>query len=123
MYVIEYSGQFKKDYKLMKRRGCNIELLEEAFRHLRATGTLPPEYRPHKLSGNKMMFSHVPLSSLSKILTGWVGQPVRYLGDDTACYTLSIARRQWQSDPLKALAAQGLSFTPVHRTETHYTFR
>jgi len=32
--------------------GYNMELLKAAIRLLEAKGTLPQEYRPHKLSGN-----------------------------------------------------------------------
>jgi mRNA interferase YafQ len=51
MYNIQYTNRFKKDYKLCKKRGLNIELLKEAISILEATGTLPTQYKPHPLSG------------------------------------------------------------------------
>lgn len=50
-YSIDYSGHFKRDYKCLKKRGLPVGLMKEAIRILSETGTLPPEYRPHKLSG------------------------------------------------------------------------
>ncbi len=51
-YSIDYAGSFKKDYKRLKKRGLPVDLLKEAITILVKTGTLPPEYRPHKLKGN-----------------------------------------------------------------------
>lgn len=50
-YTIDYAGSFKKDYKRLQKRGLPIDLLKEAIRILAETGSLPPEYKPHKLSG------------------------------------------------------------------------
>lgn len=36
----------------MKRRGCSMEKLRKVLELLIADGTLPPNYRPHKLRGN-----------------------------------------------------------------------
>ena len=47
-YSIDYTGKFKRDLKLCKKRGY---LFEKVSKLLEKTGTLPPEYRPHKLSG------------------------------------------------------------------------
>lgn len=44
--------QFKKDYKLMQRRGRDKGKLEEVLRILADGGTLPPERRDHALTGN-----------------------------------------------------------------------
>ena len=51
MYNIQYTNRFKKDYKLCKKRGLNIELLKKAISILEETGTLPAQYKPHPLSG------------------------------------------------------------------------
>ena len=51
MYSIEYSGQFKKSLKLCKKRGYSLEPLQQVIAILAEKGTLPPEYRPHILSG------------------------------------------------------------------------
>ena len=34
------------------KRGLNMTLINEAMHILATTGTLPAQYRPHKLSGN-----------------------------------------------------------------------
>lgn len=52
MYSIDYSNRFKKDLKRCKKRGLDISLIQDAIKILAATGTLPEQYRPHKLSGN-----------------------------------------------------------------------
>jgi len=52
MYEIRVSNRFKKQVKLCVKRGFDILLLEQAIDILSKTGTLPPTYRPHKLSGN-----------------------------------------------------------------------
>ena len=50
-YSIEYSGQFKKSLKLCKKRGLQIELLQEAICILAECGELPEKYKSHMLSG------------------------------------------------------------------------
>ena len=51
MYTIRYSGQFKRSYKLCKKRGYDMSKLETVLRLLAETGSLPPQYHPHILSG------------------------------------------------------------------------
>jgi mRNA interferase YafQ len=38
--------------KLCEKRGLNMQLIFEAIQLLAANGSLPAQYRPHKLSGN-----------------------------------------------------------------------
>ena len=53
MYQIEFSTQFKKDFKACIKSGYDMSLIETAFGILRETGTLPVEkYKTHKLLGN-----------------------------------------------------------------------
>ena len=52
MYEIEFSNSFKKDYKLMKKRGYNLPKLHELFQQLIEKGTVDAQYLPHKLVGN-----------------------------------------------------------------------
>ena len=52
MLTIRYSTRFKKDYKLIKKRGYNIKLLEEVLTMLCEEQPLPQEYRDHLLTGN-----------------------------------------------------------------------
>lgn len=52
MYALEYSNKFKKDLKLMVRRGFNVEELRTLLGYLEQDGQVPPSYRPHILSGD-----------------------------------------------------------------------
>lgn len=51
-YVIEISTKFKKDYKLAKKRGYDIRLLQEVVELLADGKVLPEKYLDHALSGN-----------------------------------------------------------------------
>ncbi len=51
-YSLDYTGTFKKDYKRLKKRGFPVDLLKKAIQQLVDNGSLPAEYKPHKLSGN-----------------------------------------------------------------------
>ena len=51
-YTIRFSGQFKKSYKLCKRRGYDMTKLQTVMRILGEKGVLPAEHRPRILSGN-----------------------------------------------------------------------
>lgn len=53
MYSVTYTKRFDKDLKRCLKRGLNLQLILEAIQLLAATGTLPAQYRPHKLSGNR----------------------------------------------------------------------
>ena len=52
-YRIKYTGQFKRDVRLCQRRGYDLGLLRTALTLLAETGSLPAEYRPHLLHGNR----------------------------------------------------------------------
>lgn len=51
MYSIKYTKQFKRDYKLCKKRGLEMALLDNTIRLLATEGCLPQEYHPRKLIG------------------------------------------------------------------------
>lgn len=51
MYELEYTNSFEKDLKRCKKRGYNLQLLQEAIDILQEKGELPAQYRPHKLNG------------------------------------------------------------------------
>ena len=51
MYDIRRTGQFKKDVKLCSKRNYDLSKLFVALQTLEKFGTLPSEYRPHKLEG------------------------------------------------------------------------
>lgn len=51
-YEIQRTSQFKKDYKLAVKRGCDINKLQKVVMILASGETLPEEYRDHPLRGN-----------------------------------------------------------------------
>ena len=51
MYDLEYSGQFKKDLKLMNKRGVNLNDLRKVLDYLIIEGQVPMSFKPHILSG------------------------------------------------------------------------
>lgn len=51
-YRIVPTGAFRRDLKLIKRRGYNIGLLEVVVNLLASGENLPPKYKDHSLSGN-----------------------------------------------------------------------
>jgi len=62
MYSIDYTNEFKKQLKLMQKRGYDMELLNSAIKILIATGTLPiDKYKTHKLKGNFINFMEAHL--------------------------------------------------------------
>jgi mRNA interferase YafQ len=52
MRKIVYTGQFKKDLKLMKKRHYDMEKLKELLRKLEKGLKLEPHYEDHPLQGN-----------------------------------------------------------------------
>ncbi|MBP5629525.1 MAG: type II toxin-antitoxin system YafQ family toxin [Bacteroidaceae bacterium] len=53
MYSINYTHQFKKDMRKCVKRGLEVEEIKTAIRILSETGTLPAEYKPHPLKGDR----------------------------------------------------------------------
>lgn len=52
MLKVRYSNQFKKDYKLMQKRGYDIKKLKYVVQLLLEEENLPAKYREHYLTGN-----------------------------------------------------------------------
>ncbi|MBQ9294244.1 MAG: type II toxin-antitoxin system YafQ family toxin [Bacteroidaceae bacterium] len=52
-YTVKISNQFKKDFRRCIKRGLNMQLITDAMDLLADTGTLPAQYHPHRLSGNR----------------------------------------------------------------------
>lgn len=50
-YRLSYSNKFKKSLKKCYKRGLDVEKLRTVVEILVETGTLPLQYRPHKLTG------------------------------------------------------------------------
>ena len=51
-YVVKYTAQFKRDYKLIKKRRFNIAELQAVVTMLAEGKTLPASYRDHALIGS-----------------------------------------------------------------------
>lgn len=49
----EFSGQFKKDYKLAVKRGCDPKKLEGVVRLLCNEQPLPEKYKDHALTNSR----------------------------------------------------------------------
>ncbi len=53
MLKIEFTGQFKKDYKLAVKRGCDPKKLEAVIILLISEQPLPEKYRDHALTNSR----------------------------------------------------------------------
>ena len=53
MLKIEFTGQFKKDYKLAIKRGCDPKKLETVITLLASEKPLPEKYRDHALINSR----------------------------------------------------------------------
>ena len=51
-YVVKFTTQFRKDYKLAMKRGLKIELLERVIMLLASGEALPEKNKDHALTGN-----------------------------------------------------------------------
>lgn len=63
MLKVRYSNQFKKDYKLIQKRGYDINKLKYVVPLLVEGKTLPTKYKDYYLTGNYKRFqrmSHQP---------------------------------------------------------------
>ena len=54
MLKIEYQGQFKKDYQLAVKRGCDIAELQNVISLLANEQPLPEKYRDHALTNSRV---------------------------------------------------------------------
>ena len=53
MLRAEFTGQFKKDYKLAIKRGCDPKKLEEVISLLCSKKPLPKSYQDHALTNSR----------------------------------------------------------------------
>jgi len=51
MFKLVYTNRFKRDVKLLQKRGFDLELLKAAIKRLEQSGTVPQKNKPHKLAG------------------------------------------------------------------------
>ena len=54
MYKIKTTHQFEKDLERCKKRGYTMEKLRTVIQLLERDGTLPLQYRPHILRGDRI---------------------------------------------------------------------
>lgn len=52
MYHVKFTSAFKKSYKLMKKRGLDLSLLDEIVEKLRQGIPLEEKHYDHALTGN-----------------------------------------------------------------------
>lgn len=52
-YEVDYTTEFKKDYKKIKKQNKNIEKLKTIIEQLASGNKLEEKYRDHKLNDNK----------------------------------------------------------------------
>ena len=53
MLKTEFTGQFKRDFKLAVKRGCNPDALQEVITMLVNEQPLPEKYRDHALTNSR----------------------------------------------------------------------
>ena len=63
LYEVKQTTQFKKDYKLAKKRGQNLNLLQELIMKLANGEKLPAKNRDHALTGNFSGFRECHITS------------------------------------------------------------
>ena len=51
MYTVKFTSAFKKNYKLMKKRGMDISLLDDVIEVLRRGKELDGKYKDHVRTG------------------------------------------------------------------------
>ena len=51
-YEVSTTKRFEKEAALCKKRGYDMSCLKAVVKMLSETGTLPKEYKPHKLKGD-----------------------------------------------------------------------
>ena len=52
MYTLKFTSAYKKSYKLMKKRGLDLTLLDEVVNKLRLGIPLEEKHHDHELSGS-----------------------------------------------------------------------
>jgi len=52
MLQLETTGQFRKDYKRVKKRGYDMNLLEDVIQTILEEKLLAEKHRDHSLTGN-----------------------------------------------------------------------
>jgi mRNA interferase YafQ len=63
MFQLVFTNRFRKDVKLLQKRGFNMDLLKNAIIRLEESGALPLKNNPHKLSGQYTEYWEAHLNS------------------------------------------------------------
>lgn len=63
MLKVRYSNQFKKDYKLIKKREYDVDKLKYVVGLLTKGESLPSKYKDHYLTGNYKRFQRMSYSA------------------------------------------------------------
>ena len=80
MYRVKFTTAYKKSYKLMKKRGLNLTLLNDVVDQLRQGKKLDAKHKDHPLSGNLSSFREC------HIQPDWL--LIYYIDDDVLTLTL-----------------------------------
>jgi mRNA interferase YafQ len=56
MNTLVFSNRFEKDVKLMGKRGYDMQILKDFITLLENSEIIPPEFKPHKLTGTLIGF-------------------------------------------------------------------
>ena len=51
MYIVKFTSTYKKNYRLMKKRGMDLSLLDNVVEELCQGNTLDEKYKDHILKG------------------------------------------------------------------------
>lgn len=63
MLTLRTTSKFRKDYKLAKKRGLDLQLLEQVIDWLLQEKVLDPKYKDHQLTGNYVGFRECHIQS------------------------------------------------------------
>ena len=64
MLTVKYTNLFKKDYKLVQKRGLDMELLHQVVEMLANNIPLPSKYKEHYLLGKYKRISRMSYNNL-----------------------------------------------------------
>ncbi len=79
MLVADYTGQFKKDYKLAMKRGFDILLIDNLIRDLINEKPLQEKHKDHALSGNYVGYRECHIKPDWLLIYQIVSKPGFYL--------------------------------------------
>ena len=63
LFTVKYSNLFKKDYKLMRRRGLDLKQVKDVIYMLANNEKLPEKYKDHYLLGKYKRVQRMPYTA------------------------------------------------------------